>query len=446
MTLSAEKLAELLFKELALDENATFFVAYSGGVDSHVLLSLMAKARVQHGFYLEALHVNHNIQADSSLWATHCGEVCAAMDVPLRQISLTLPNNSESVARDARYQWFAEQVPEKNILLTAHHQQDRAETLLFNLMRGAGSAGLSGLRKIRPFHQSKLVRPLLGHSKREILDYAKFAQLEWIEDPSNQRNNYSRNRIRNQIIPHLTQFRDDAVRNISRAADNLERENSLLREVAISDLVEIREHPRHPCDDSHALCFEDMQTLSVNRQANVVRFWLNSLNLHTPSRRLLDALLLAFRSPPLGTAILQENGFQFRFYKGFMYAMQAPKSNDLFSTIDWKNIDQPIDLYKKKIRVDATDKLRQLFHSNRFRSPLGANLRLTAKASIANPKALQGHSLNLKNWLQDLEVPPWRRQNLPLLTLSQSDRDVVLCPIDQQLQSDWVVLDCPVNY
>lgn len=446
MTLSAEKIAEQLFGELALDENATFFVAYSGGVDSHVLLSLMERARAQYGFYLEALHVNHNLQADSSLWATHCAKTCAAMDVPLRLISLNLPSGSESAARDGRYQWFAEQVPDRNVLLTAHHQQDRAETLLFNLMRGAGSAGLSGLRKIRPFHQSKLVRPLLAYSKQEILDYAKQQQLQWIDDPSNQRDCYSRNQIRNQIIPHLTQFRDDAVRNISRAADNLEGENSLLREVAISDLVEIREQPKNPSDGSHALCFEDMQTLSINRQANVVRFWLNSLNLHIPSKRLLNELLLAFVSPPLGTAILQESGFQFRFYKGFMYAMPAPQSDDPFSTIDWRNIDQPIDLYKKKIRVDATDKLRALFHSDRFGDPQGANLRLASRGSLANPKALQGHSLNLKNWLQDMGIPPWRRQNLPLLTLSQSDKDVVLCPIDQQLQSDWVVLDCPVNY
>jgi tRNA(Ile)-lysidine synthase len=443
MTLCPKKFADQLFGELALDQDSTFYVAYSGGVDSHVLLSLMAQARLQHGFNLEALHVNHKLQDESSLWATHCMKICAAMDVPLHQTALDLASNSESAARVGRYQWFAEQVLHNNVLLTGHHQQDRTETLLFNLMRGAGSAGLSGLRKIRPFHRSKLVRPMLGYSKQDVLDYAKQQQLQWVDDPSNQHNGYSRNHIRNKIIPHLTQFRVDAICNISRAADNLEGENSILREVAISDLVEISEHPKHPYDGSHALCFQDMQHLSKNRQANVVRFWLNSLNLHIPSKRLLNDLLLAFRTPPLGSAVLQENGFQFRFYRGFMYAMPALHNDDSFSTIDWNDLDQPIDLYKKKIRVDATDKLRKLFHSDRFSSPLGANLKLASRAKIENPKALQGHSLNLKNWLQDMGVPPWRRQDLPLLTLSQSNMDVVLCPIDQQMQSDWVLLGCP---
>ncbi|MFT4630707.1 MAG: tRNA(Ile)-lysidine synthase [Arenicella sp.] len=446
MTLFAEEFAEQLFCELGLDENATFYVAYSGGVDSHVLLSLMAHARSKYGFFLEALHVNHNLQANAALWAKHCTKICASMDVPLRQTSLDLPNSSESVARHGRYQWFAEQVPDNNVLMTAHHQQDRAETLLFNLMRGAGSTGLSGLRKIRHFHGSTLFRPLLGYSKDEVLEYAKQHHLQWVDDPSNQQNGYSRNHIRNVIIPQLTGFREDAVRNISRAAENLEQENALLREVAIFDLVEIREQPKHPCDGSHALCFEDMQYLSKHRQANIVRFWLNSLNLHTPSKRLLNQLLSAFESPPLGAAVLQEGGFQFRFYRGFMYAMPALLNDDSFSTIDWSNIDQPIDLYKNRIRLDATDKLRALFHSGRYGSPRGASLRLVSRAKIENPKALQGHSLNLKNWLQDMGIPPWRRQNIPLLTISQADTDVVLCPIDQQLQSDWVLLDCPVNH
>lgn len=446
MRLFADKFAEQLFGELVPDKNATFYVAYSGGVDSHVLLSLMAHARSKYGFDLEALHVNHNLQENAAVWAQHCMKVCASMDVPLRQTSLDLPNSSESVARHGRYKWFSEQVPNNSVLLTAHHQQDRVETLLFNLMRGAGSAGLSGLRKVRAFHGSKLVRPLLDYSKEEILDYAKQNHLQWVDDPSNKQNGFSRNHIRNKIIPRLTEFREDAVRNISRAAENLEQENSLLREVAISDLVEIREHPKHPCDDSHALCFEDMQYLSKIRQANIVRFWLNSLNLHTPSKRLLNDLLLAFKSPPSGSAVFQESGFQFRFYRGFMYAMPALLNDDSFSTIDWSNIEQPIDLYKNKIRVDATDKLRALFHGDRYGSPLGASLRFVSRSKIENPKALQGHSLNLKNWLQDMGIPPWRRQNLPLLTLSQADTDVVLCPIDQQLQNDWVLLDCPVRH
>jgi len=445
MNYSADIFAEQLFGELSLDATATYYIAFSGGVDSTVLLHLLKEASETYGFPMVALHVNHQLQEQSGDWARHCEQLCAELNVPYRQVSLNLESNNEQLARQARYAWFQEQMKPRSVLLTAHHRQDRAETVLFNLMRGAGSAGLSSLRASRPFFGSTLVRPLLNLSRQEVMDIALERQLKWVEDPSNQQDHYSRNHIRQHVLPVLGEFRADAERNIVRAASNLEQENSLLREVAIGDLVEVREHPKHPLDSSHALCFEDFEHLSVARQANLVRFWLNSLQLHIPSKRLLDQLLSAFRNPPASTAVLQEDGFQFRFYRGYMYAMPAIKDEQLFSTINWRDIDQPLDLYKDKIRVDATDKLRALLHSTQFRSsPRGVGLKLSSRPHVANPKALQGHSLNLKKWLQEMGIPPWRRQNLPLLTLSQANKDVVLGPVDQQLHSDWVLLDCPV--
>lgn len=445
MTYSADQFAEQLFAELALDASATFYVAYSGGVDSTVLLHLLHQAREKHHFSLQALHVNHNLQPMSADWARHCEKVCQGLQIPLQQVSLQLTESSEVAARNARYKWFRERVGRGNVLLTAHHRQDRVETVLFNLMRGAGSAGLSSLRSQRPFYGSTLVRPLLPLSQQDILDYANAHRLSWIDDPSNLQDDYSRNHIRQHILPTLNNFRSDAVSNIARAATNLEQENSLLREIAICDLVEVREHPEHPLDGSHALCFEDLLHLSKARQANLVRFWLASLQLHIPSKRLLDQLLQAFKAPPASTAILQEDGFQFRFYRGFMYAMPALTEAEPCPSIDWKNIDQPVDLYSNKLRVDATDKLRSLYQANqRWRSQPGG-FRFASRPFLSNPKALQGHSLNLKKWLQEMEIPPWRRQALPLLTFRQPDSDVVLGPVDLQLQSDWVSLECPIS-
>ncbi|MEM7358725.1 MAG: tRNA lysidine(34) synthetase TilS [Pseudomonadota bacterium] len=445
MTYSAEQFAEQLFADLALEPSATFYVAYSGGVDSTVLLHLLAQARETHRFSLKALHVNHNLQPNSADWARHCENVCNWLQVPLQQTSLQLSEASEVAARNARYKWFQQCVGRGNVLLTAHHRQDRVETVLFNLMRGAGSAGLSSLRSKRPFFGSTLVRPLLQLSQDQIMDYAFEHGLSWVEDPSNLQDDYSRNHIRQHIIPALSNFRGDAVSNIARAATNLEQENSLLREIAICDLVDVREHPEHPLDGSHALCFEDMVHLSRARQANLVRFWLASLQLHIPSKRLLDQLLQAFKSPPASTAILQEDGFQFRFYRGFMYAMPALTEAEPCPSIDWKNINQPVDLYRNKLRVDATDKLRNLYHTHqRLRSQAGG-FRFASRSYLSNPKALQGHSLNLKKWLQEMDIPPWRRQALPLLTFRQPDSDVVLGPVDMHLQSDWVSLECPLS-
>ncbi|MFT5572147.1 MAG: tRNA(Ile)-lysidine synthase [Cryomorphaceae bacterium] len=440
MTYSAQNLAEQLFGELALEDSGRYYVAYSGGLDSTVLLHMLSVLQAEYGFSLTALHVNHNLYHRSGHWSDHCARICERLGVEFKHTSLTLESGSESEAREARYQWFSKQILPASVLLTAHHRQDRAETLLFNLMRGAGSTGLSSLRATRPFFGSRLVRPLLALSQDEILQYANQHQLAWVEDPSNKISDYSRNHIRNEILPVLTEFRHDAVQSIARAAANLEQENNLLREVAICDLVEVREHPKHPLDQSHALCFEDINHLSPARQVNLVRFWLRSLHLHTPSQKFMQRLLTAFVSPPNSTAVLQEAGSQFRFYRGFMYVMPAQDETQSFATIDWQNVDKPVDLYQRKIRVDATSKLRELLFSHSR-----SNLRLAAKPEVINPKALQGHSLNLKKWLQEIGVPPWRRQAMPLLTISNSNSDVVLGPVDQQLQSDWVLLDHPIN-
>lgn len=438
MTLTVEEFDSELFGGLNLDRQGRYYVAYSGGVDSTVLLHLMSQLRDQHGFDLIALHVSHNLQAESQAWAEHCARVCELLKVPFRKKSLNLSSSDEATARDGRYDWFREQVEYRSVIMTAHHQQDRAETFLFNLMRGAGSTGLSSLRAIRPFFGAKLARPLLKFSQADILNYAHQHDLHWIEDPSNQDRGYSRNHIRHQVLPVLQSFRSDAIQNIARAAANLEQENGLLREIAICDLVDVREHPIHPLDQSHAICVDDMSHLSLGRQANVLRFWLQSLKLHSPSRRLLARLLLAISEPPASTAVLQESGRQFRFYKGYMYVMAATTARREFCSINWQDLEQPLSLFENKLTIGSTLKLRQLVLSHKK-----SRLRLAAKPEVNNPRALQGHSLNLRKWMQDIGVPPWRRQGLPLLTMSKAGNDVVISPVDQQLHSDWVSVDTP---
>ena len=307
---------------------------------------------------------------------------------------------------------------------------------MFNLMRGAGSTGLSSLRSKRPFFGATLVRPLLRMSQADITQYAQEKALQWVEDPSNQRVDYSRNDIRHNVIPVLQAFRGDAIPNIARAAANLEQENGLLREIAISDLVDVREQPVHPMDKSHALCIDDLVHFSPARQVNLLRFWLHSLKLHSPSKRFLAELMSALNEPPASTAVLQEGGCQFRFYRGYMFVMQANSMDQTFDPLIWQNPEQSVALYQNKLRVGATSKLRDLIFSNS-----SAELRLATRCDIPNPKALQGHTLNLKKWMQEMGVPPWRRQALPLLTLSDDRDDVVLAPVDQFLDNDWVSIE-----
>lgn len=453
--MNEQKLLELIISELSLTkqekgpdnrvpssdaELTRFYVAFSGGVDSTSLLSLMCELRKQFDFELTALHANHQLNPHSTDWEFHCQQVCGSLDVPLISCSLNLASSSEESARSARYNWFSDTIKKGAILLTGHHRQDRVETLLFNLFRGAGSQGLSSMRSKRPFNGSVLMRPLVYAAREDLISYVNQQGLAWVEDPSNKNNGYSRNHIRNVIVPVLQKFRPDAVQNIARAAWNLEQENSLLREVAISDLVEVREHPIHPIDRSYGLCFDDFKSLSLNRQSNLVRFWLQSLHLHIPSQRLLMQLLEAFLNPPSSTTVLQESGIQFRFYKGFMYVMPAMDKLEKSLSIHWKDVHKPIDLYEMKMMVGSTRKLRDLYDSSDQ-----SDVRLTSRNGLSNPKALQGHSLNLKKWLQDIGVPPWRRSAMPILTMVFSGNDVVLGPVDQQIDTDWVSLESTIN-
>jgi tRNA(Ile)-lysidine synthetase-like protein len=114
--------------------------------------------------------------------------------------------------------------------------------------------------------------------------------------------------------------------------------------------------------------------------------------------------------------------------------MPAQAEQKPFELMEWSNPEQPLALFERQIRVDATSKLRQFYYS----SPTG-QLTLVPRSAINNPKAPQGHSLNLKKWLQEIGVPPWRRQGMPLLTLRQSHHDLVLAPMDQQHENDWVL-------
>lgn len=433
MTLDSQSAVELITHHLNVSPQGTVYLALSGGVDSVVLLHLLVMARQAQDFKLHALHADHGLQECSRDWVRVCESMCLEMDVDFSTTRLKLMDASEASARSGRYDWMRSFVRYGDILLTAHHQQDRAETVLFNLLRGSGSAGLSSLRAERPFYGARLIRPLINTEKHVILDYAHRNDLNWIEDPSNRNERYARNHIRQTIIPTLNAFRSDAVSKIARAASNLEQENCLLSEIAISDLAEVREQPRHLLDNSNAICVEDMQGLSSARQINLLRFWLGSLRLHLPSKRLMEALVAGITEPPAVTAIFQEEGAQFRFYKGFLFVMPARIPQNSFLPVAWRDIDQPLSLYEKRITLGATHKLRQFYQASKQ-----GELRLVSRENVQNPKAPQGHSLNLKKWLQETGVPPWRRSRLPILTLRQSQRDLVLAAVDQQVNSDWI--------
>ena len=270
-----------LLQTLAPWRNASaWHIAFSGGLDSTVLLHLLADlAKNQSLPPLQAIHVHHCLQAAADAWPAHCQAVCDAAGVSLRVMYVCVqPGASlERAARDARYQAFAEAIGPGELLLTGQHRDDQAETLLFRLLRGAGVRGLAAMPAQRPLGEGHLVRPLLDVSRAELEVYARAQQLSWIEDPSNSDPRFSRNYLRHQLFPLLTARWPQAVNTLARTAGHLAEAQGLLDELAQLDVQAAQLPSAFPWLALPSLALAPLRDLSDARQRNALRYWLAPL-------------------------------------------------------------------------------------------------------------------------------------------------------------------------
>lgn len=267
-----------LTQNLAPWRNApAWHIAFSGGLDSTVLLHLLANT--EHLPSLSAIHVHHGLQAAADAWPAHCQSVCDSLGVPLRVMRVQVqPGASlERAAREARYQAFAEAAGAGEVVLTGQHRDDQAETLLFRLLRGAGVRGLAAMPVHRPLAGGHLVRPLLDVSRAELEAYARAHQLKWIEDPSNADPRFSRNYLRHRVLPVLTERWPQAVSSLVRTADHLSEAQELLDELARMDLLAADQPSPFPWLPLPSLALSPLRKLSDARQRNALRHWLTLL-------------------------------------------------------------------------------------------------------------------------------------------------------------------------
>lgn len=195
----------------------TIWIAYSGGVDSTVLMHIASK----HYDNIHAVHINHGLNANACMWERHCASEAKKLGVPFTSLKVNAQpisgQSPEEAARNARYSAFKRLVADNDVLLTAHHADDQAETVLYRLLRGTGPKGLGAMQPKTINQGIKILRPMLDIKRDEILEYAKSENLSWIEDCSNNNQDFDRNFIRQRIMPLLKQ-RWSAVTNINRAA------------------------------------------------------------------------------------------------------------------------------------------------------------------------------------------------------------------------------------
>ncbi len=259
-------------------------VALSGGVDSVTLL--VALAEFAHRKSLRAIHVHHGLHANADRWTDHCVSLARRLRVPLDVVRLKLtPGRGESVeatARDARYAALMQALHPGEVLLTAHHQDDQLETVLLQLLRGAGVAGLAAMPEVTPFAAGRLARPLLSRSRAELESWARARKLAWVEDDSNLNERFDRNYLRGTVLPLIRTRWPGAATAVSRTARHAGEAQRLLDTLARADV--------ESAAIGNQLSVQRLRALDIERRRNALRYWISAQGHRVPDSSRLDEI------------------------------------------------------------------------------------------------------------------------------------------------------------
>ena len=269
-------------------------VALSGGRDSMVLLDALATAAPAHGIALAAIHVHHGLSPRADAWAEFCADACAARGVTLNVHRVAVDRASgmgiEAAARAARYAVFA--AADTDFVALAHHADDQAETLLLQLLRGAGAHGLAAMPVVRPLHDGvALLRPLVELPAAALQAYARAHGLDWIEDESNSDTALRRNFLRREIAPLLAATFPGYPATLARAAQLQGETAQLLDELAAVDARDVT--AANADAGAHALdraAFASLAQRAPHRASNLLRWFLRRHGLRAPSAARLGAM------------------------------------------------------------------------------------------------------------------------------------------------------------
>jgi len=356
----------------------TNWVAFSGGVDSCVLLHLLQSTLKKSA--LKAVHINHQLLPESVSWEKHCRSICKNLNIPLKIIRVTIikkPGESlEAKAREARYAAFKKILKKNDILFTAHHQEDQAETVLLQLFRGAGLRGVSAMPKIMPFGQGRLYRPLLMLNQQFILDYAKSQNLHWLDDPSNQNTQFDRNYLRHQVLPVLQQRWPKISKILARFSQHCAEQEKILMDTAANDIS----------------C-ADFKTLSPSRQKNILRYQIKHHKLPVPGEKILDEILKIVSANTDRNPCVKWPGGECLRFKYKLYFRASPLLSPKFNP--------------QKLNPQQLSWCKKYLHPKKF----------TVKFRQGGEKfkpANSARTRTLKNLFQEWKIPPWERPTVPL--------------------------------
>jgi tRNA(Ile)-lysidine synthase len=406
------KLSYQTLPQLIPDTVSTVFIGYSGGIDSHVLLHLLA----MHPFLrskITAVYVHHGLQAVADSWDTHCQQQCEKLAIKYKMLKVAVPDSSsegpEAAARAVRYQAFLSLMQARDVLLLAQHREDQLETVLLQLFRGGGVQGLAAMPVSIPFGEGLLLRPLLELSKQAIRDYAEFHQLRWIEDPTNLANDFDRNFLRNQIIPQLKQRWPALDKTVSRTAKHCSAAMSVLDDFAKLHFADVYDK------QDQTLHLSVWKQYSETHKNLLLRYWLKQLGFKPVSSAVLQAIIQQVIFAKIdANPQLNFQDHTIRKYRDKLFCIPSRFWQTDTNVSLWRTAEESLQLKNGSSlvrRAGSSGIPQQLWHTQIVtvgHRTGGEKIKLSGRDGQ--------HSL--KKLFQEADVPVWQRDVIPLVYLN----------------------------
>lgn len=390
-----------------LQSHRRLLVAFSGGLDSTVLLHQLTQLRdsVAPELQIRAMHIHHGLSAQADNWVVHCQSLCHRWNIPLEVAYVQLPAGGQGIegeARQARYQALTQSLFTDEVLLTAQHQDDQCETVLLALKRGSGPAGLSAMPERLNFAHSQLLRPLLNTSRVELECWASEHQLTWIEDESNQDDKYDRNFLRLRVLPVIQQRWPHFASTVTRSAQLCGEQEQLLDELLAEQLAGLML-------DNGALHIAPLCEMSDARRFAILRRWLGHHQAMMPSRAALQRLWQEVAlSREDASPRLRLGQHEVRRFQGALYWVPVIRI-DKDKIYLWSAPFEPLALNGLGILSIGHEGMAVRFPK--------ADEVVTVRFKASGLHHIVGRDKGrmLKKIWQELNIPPWKRETTPLL-------------------------------
>ncbi|WP_440904600.1 tRNA lysidine(34) synthetase TilS [Catenovulum sp. SX2] len=397
-----------------------FVVAFSGGVDSTVLLYLVQHHCQALNIPVTAIYVNHGLSANADNWQQHCQQTAERIGVQFKSVKVNIQQTSrqsiEQLAREARYQALIQHSADKSVIFAGQHQDDQTETFLLRLKRGSGPNGLACMRPLRNLTENRLLyRPLLHVSREQIEAFAQTNKLNWIEDESNKNDLFERNFLRNQIIPQFKQKWPQFSAMVNRSAELCNEYQLLADELAQIDA-------KNAIDSNNRLLVKACLSISQHRQNNLIRHWLQSQQVLLPSTKQMQQIEQVLLAKEDAQPVVQLACSQIRRFNKKLYLLKQAELDWIAQTPN--NILVELKPQMQLLAADAKSlTIKQVKQGRRIRLATAqeqVSIRYNIKSSTKCLPDYRQQSRTIKKILQELSIEPWFRHKVAYLYYNDS--------------------------